>query len=98
MNRRGATLAPGTSIDGLTIEAVLGEGGFGAVYRAVGIDGVPRALKVSNVAARLLPAQQLAWQQNEVEALTRLRHPSLVQVERFGVTDDGCFYLAMELV
>ena len=98
MNRRGATLAPGTSVNGLTIEAVLGEGGFGAVYRAVGIDGVPRALKVSNVAARLLPAQQLAWQQNEVEALTRLRHPSLVQVERFGVTDDGCFYLAMELV
>jgi eukaryotic-like serine/threonine-protein kinase len=98
MSRRGASLAPGTRIDGLTIELLLGEGGFGAVYRAVGPDGKACAVKVSNVAAQRLPALQLAWQQNEVEALTRLRHPSLVRVERFGVSSDGRFYLAMELV
>jgi len=96
--RRGDTLAPGTRVGDLTIEALVGEGGFGAVYRASDAVGRTCALKVSNVAAQRLRALQLSWQQNEVEALTRLRHPSLVQVEKFGVTDDGRFFLAMELV
>ena len=98
VRRRGDTLAPGTRVGELVIEALLGEGGFGAVYRAIDPGGKHCALKVSNIAAQRLRALQLAWQQNEVEALTRLRHPSLVQVEKFGVTDDGRFFLAMELV
>jgi tetratricopeptide (TPR) repeat protein len=98
MARRGDILEPGTRVGGMTIERQLGEGGFGAVYRATDGDGRPVAIKVSSVVAQHLRALQLSWQQNEVEALTRLRHPSLVQVESFGVTDDGRFYLAMELV
>jgi eukaryotic-like serine/threonine-protein kinase len=97
VRRRGDTLAPGARVGDLTVEELLGEGGFGAVYRATS-GGRAFAVKVSNVAAGRLRALQLSWQQNEVEALTRLRHPSLVQVERFGVTDDGRFYLVMELV
>ena len=36
--------------------------------------------------------------QNEIEAMRRLAHPSVVQVFDAGITDDGCVYIAMELV
>lgn len=94
---RARPLAPGSCIGDLTIEQMLGEGGFGAVYRALDREGRPCAVKVSNVAVERLRAPQLAWQQNEVEALARLRHPSLVNVMGHGTTAEGHFYLVLEL-
>src|SRR5262245_54899808 len=95
---RARPLAPGARVGELTVEGLLGEGGFGAVYRAVDTAGQACAVKVGNVAVEHLRAPQLAWQQNELEALARLRHPSLVDVKGFGTMTEGFFYLVLELV
>ncbi len=92
------TLAPGTQVDTYVIEDVLSSGGFGIVYRARDARRQPVAIKVSKHSARSITAQQLVWQQNEIEALTRLRHPSLVEVLGYGFLEDGRLYLVMELL
>jgi tetratricopeptide (TPR) repeat protein len=91
-------LAPGTWVGAYVIENVLSSGGFGVVYRARDAAGQPVAIKVSKTSAKSITAQQLVWQQNEIEALTRLRHPSLVEVLGYGFMEDGRLYLVMELV
>ncbi len=88
----------GTVVDGrYRIEAVLGVGGLGVVYRAqhTGL-GRPVALKV------LLP--ELAGFEDirrrfarEAKALSTLVHPQIVAVSDFGDAD-GIAYLAMELL
>ncbi len=93
-----SALAPGTVVGAYVIESVLSAGGFGVVYRARDAQQRPVAIKVSKHSARSITAQQLVWQQNEIEALTRLRHPSLVEVLGYGFMDDGRLYLVMELV
>src|SRR5262245_8179368 len=91
-------LAPGTPIGACVVEDVLSTGGFGVIYRGKRADDQPVAIKVGKVPAHALTAQQLVWQQNEIEALTRLKHPSLVDVQGFGFLPDGRIYLVMELV
>lgn len=83
---------------GFTILAEIGGGGFGTVYRARGRGGNEVALKVARTAASRLSAQELAWQENEIEALLQLDHPSLVKILGHGLTDEGCIFIAMELV
>jgi tetratricopeptide (TPR) repeat protein len=91
-------LAPGTLVGAYVIESVLSSGGFGVVYYARDRSQRRVAIKVSKHSAKSITAQQLVWQQNEIEALTRLRHPSLVEVLGYGFMDDGRLYLVMELV
>jgi tetratricopeptide (TPR) repeat protein len=91
-------LAPGTPVGAYVIENVLSSGGFGVVYRARDAHQKLVAIKVSKHSAKSITAQQLVWQQNEIEALTRLRHPSLVEVLGYGFMDDGRLYLVMEMV
>ncbi|HYI03142.1 serine/threonine-protein kinase PknK [Hyalangium sp.] len=91
-------LTPGTLVGTYVIEDMLSSGGFGVVYRARDPEQRQVAIKVSKHSARSITAQQLVWQQNEIEALTRLRHPSLVEVLGYGFMDDGRLYLVMEMV
>ncbi len=91
-------LAPGTPVGAYLIESVLSSGGFGVVYRARDAQQRQVAIKISKHSARSITAQQLVWQQNEIEALTKLRHPSLVEVLGYGFMEDGRLYLVMELV
>lgn len=91
-------LSPGTTVGGYTVEEPLGTGGFGVVYRARHVSGRRVAIKVSKRPAAALSTQLLLWQQNEIEILTRLHHPSLVEVLSYGFLADGRLYLAMELV
>ncbi len=91
---------PGRVVDGrYRIGQRLGHGGFGAVYAAAHTGtGQPVALKVLNVA---LSADNAAivrrfWQEAQVTA--RLRHANTVRVFDVGQTEEGAFYLTMELL
>ncbi|MDY7226056.1 serine/threonine-protein kinase PknK [Hyalangium rubrum] len=92
------SLPPGTMVGEYVIDSVLSSGGFGVVYHARDPDQRQVAIKVSKHSAKSITAQQLVWQQNEIEALTRLKHPALVEVLGYGFLDDGRLYLVMELV
>ncbi|HEX8818438.1 MAG TPA: serine/threonine-protein kinase, partial [Archangium sp.] len=69
-------LPPGTRIDGDVVEAVLGSGGFGTVYRVRGPDGYRSALKLLPLDEGPERAER-AWR--EVSLGTRLHHPNLVR-------------------
>jgi TPR repeat protein len=78
------------------IEGTLGRGGMGVVYRARD----PRTDQA--VAVKVLAAgvdeRQLARFRREARALTRLRHPGVVEVLDAGVDPAGAAWLAMSLV
>ena len=96
--RHGTRYEIGTRLDAFVIESFIAEGGFGSVYRASHDRLGPVALKVSHVPANELSTECLALQQNEIEALLQLRHPSLVRVLDHGALSDQRHYLALELV
>ena len=89
----------GRDVDGrFTIEARLGAGGMGTVYRAVQHSvGRPVAIKIVNprlVSDPLVIKRFL----REAKLTSRLSHPHAVAVLDFGQTRDGLFYLVMELL
>ena len=85
----------GAKIDGYTLEETLGEGGYGEVWSARDDAGRRAAVKIFKQPEST--AQQLLVQQNEIEALARLRHPSLVELYSYGAIEGVGLYLAMEL-
>ena len=88
-------LPPGTRIGGDVVEALLGAGGFGTVYRVRGPDGHRTALK-------LLPLDERAergWR--ELSIGTRLHHPNLVRLlgmGRWPHAEPRFLWLRMELI
>lgn len=90
----------GTVIAGrYRLERVLGTGGMGAVFAATHVvtDGQV-ALKLLHpwVAAMAPGAKERLLE--EARAITRVRHPAVVQVFDAGVTEDGAPFLVMELL
>src|ERR1700759_3331448 len=89
----------GASLDGqYRIEALLGKGGMGAVYKARHI------LLGDQVAIKVLPpemrsnAEWLRRFQREGQAARRFRHANAVTVYDLRTTSDGMIYLVMEYV
>jgi len=91
-------LPPGSTIGEFVVADVLGEGGFGTVYRAHGPGGDTVAIKVFKRHAASLQTRLAASEQNEIEALLRLNHSSLVQLRSYGYLPQGGLWLVMELV
>src|ERR671924_66954 len=89
----------GGALDGqYHIEAMLGKGGMGAVYRARHI------LLGDKVAIKVLPPQMrnnaewLRRFRREGQAARRFRHPNAVTVYDLRTTSDGLIYMVMEFV
>jgi eukaryotic-like serine/threonine-protein kinase len=88
----------GQSIDDrYRIDAVIGKGGMGTVYRAT------RLLIGDEVAIKVLHNGQEDSQaaerfRREAQAAARLKHPNAVSIYDFGVSKDGLQYLVMDLV
>src|SRR6516165_12337023 len=92
-----AALAPLPQIPGYEVEAVLGRGGMGIVFRARHLRlNRPVAIKMLLGGAYAGP-RDLARFQREAEAEAGLRHPHIVQVHDVG-EHDGRPYFTMELV
>jgi serine/threonine-protein kinase len=89
----------GRVIDGrYEIQARIGEGGMGVVYKArqISIDRVI-ALKMLNAQM----AQDQTWVQrfyNEAKACSRLQHPNTIRMFDFGQTQDGRLFMTMEFL
>lgn len=89
----------GSTIEGkYRIDAKIGAGGMGAVYRA------QRLLIGDQVAIKILHAEHVSEPQaterfrREAQAAARLKHANAVSIYDFGVTREGLGYLVMELV
>jgi len=93
----GAAPAPPPEIEGYTVTDRLGEGGMGAVWRAVQHSARRQvALKMLGIGAFGSEKAQARFER-EVELTARLEHPNIARVYDSGV-DKGIYYYAMELV
>ncbi|HUG52287.1 MAG TPA: protein kinase [Vicinamibacteria bacterium] len=97
--RTPAEVQAGTTLAGrYLLEARIGSGTFGTVFRAKHAElGHAVAVKVLQGSATASP-DSLARFRREGIAACRVRHPNAVQVMDFGVTPGGVAYLVMELL
>jgi serine/threonine protein kinase len=97
-------LSPQTLLDNrYIVEQLLGEGGMGAVYKALDLRIPGRVCAVKEMSALTIPAsdRQQAIQsfQQEAELLARLNHPNLPKVhDRFEDIGTDRHYLVMDYV
>ena len=90
-------LAAGDRLSHYRVEAKLGQGGMGAIYRAY--DTTLRR----QIALKVLPPEPLDSQgsearlMREARAASSLNHPNIVEIHEVG-SDNGVDFIAMELV
>jgi serine/threonine-protein kinase len=92
------SLEPGTQVGEYVLEAKLGQGGFGTVYRATHpVIGKAAAVKVLSRRCSENP-QMIARFVSEARAVNQIRHPNIVDIFAFGKLEDGRPYYVMELL
>lgn len=80
------------------VDALLGAGGMGAVYRAEHVHMKKQvALKVLHRTMTAMP-EVVARFEREAVAAARIEHPHVASAKDFGKLDEGSFYLALEYV
>ncbi|HEY4055076.1 MAG TPA: serine/threonine-protein kinase [Kofleriaceae bacterium] len=89
----------GRDLDGrYTVLEKLGQGGMGAVYRAQQ-HSIDREVAVKVVNSSLITDGEVIKRfLREAKIASKLEHPNVVGVLDFGQTDDGVFYIVMQLV
>ncbi len=88
----------GRTIDGrYRIDAPLGSGGMGAVFRATQLP-VERPVAVKLLRASEASEALATRFRREARAIAALRHPQIVQLIEFGEAESGEHYLVMELI
>ena len=86
-------LDPGSRIGPYEVEAPIGSGGMGAIYRAREVEsGRPVALK------RMLEGGDVAQFEIEARLLAHLDHPRVVSVIDHFTDDDGTYTIVMDLI
>lgn len=93
-------LAEGTEINGrYRIRNMIGQGGFGAVYRATNIaTDQDIAIKLLAVSLDSDDSDQIQRFFAEAQVTAALKHPNTIRVFDFGQTEGGALYIAMELL
>ena len=77
---------------------LLGEGGLGAVYRAVQ-NPVGREVAVKTIIPRQGMEEELRQRFfREAKACAGLRHPAVVTLHDYGADEDGLLYMVLELI
>jgi non-specific serine/threonine protein kinase/serine/threonine-protein kinase len=94
----GDALPPGARLGRYRIEALLGRGGMGEVYRAEQLEPVRRTVALKLLRARRLDARHLAYFEVERQLLAQMRHPAIAQVYDADTTADGHPFFAMEFI
>lgn len=77
--------------------STLGSGGMGVVYRALDIL-LKKEVAVKTLRTTDLNADQVRRFQSEAKALSNLKHPNIVEVMVFGLTEDNVAYMVMTFV
>ncbi|MEM8964720.1 MAG: protein kinase, partial [Acidobacteriota bacterium] len=80
------------------LEAVIGAGGMGTVYRAVRSDDFHKVVAVKVLRPGLAAASTVRWFERERQILAELDHPAIVRLIDGGATPDGLPYLVMDHV
>jgi len=95
-SRRGDDPALGKVIAGrYRLEARIGEGGMGIVYRARHVL-IDRVVAVKLIRPDLRGETHLrAWMLREARAANRVDHAHIIDIHDIGETDEGELYLAM---
>jgi serine/threonine-protein kinase len=98
MSQRDEPLAAGTPVGEYEVLGLLGEGGFGAVYRAVHpVIGKHAAIKVLKREFSSQP-DMVARFVSEARAVNQIRHKNIIDIFSFGVLPDGRQFFVMELL
>jgi serine/threonine protein kinase len=80
------------------IDALIGQGGMGAVYRATHLE-LDRVIALKVVLPDYVSSgETLERFRREARAAARLNHPNVITIYDFGVLGNGRAYLAMELL
>jgi predicted Ser/Thr protein kinase len=96
-DRTTVYLAPGTVFQGLEIQAVIGQGGMGVVYRARQTS-LDRLVAVKVMSDRLAGDSDFVRRfEKEARAMAALSHPNIVAVYSYGIDAGRCF-IVMEHV
>lgn len=92
-------LKPGQIFDDkFELQAVLGAGGIGTVYKAIQLD-CDRTVALKLLHNHIAEDEEYrARFLREAKALSRLQHPNIVTVYHLGLSFSGSPYLAMELI
>lgn len=80
------------------IDALLGEGGFGAVYRATQLRPVCREVALKVIKFGMDTRRVLARFEAERQTLAIMNHPGIARLIDAGVTASGRSYFVMDLV
>ncbi|WP_146151993.1 serine/threonine protein kinase [Ahniella affigens] len=80
------------------LQAIIGEGGMGAVYLAEQTEPVQRKVAIKVTRVDLSSGHRLARFESERQILATLKHPNVAQVFDAGDTSEGFPYLVMEFI
>jgi serine/threonine-protein kinase len=89
----------GQVLDGkYRLDALLAEGGMGAVYRATHVM-LGKTVAIKLIRSAIVASPEIVRRfQREARAATALNHPNIVSVYDLGQTPDGTLYIAMEYI
>ncbi|MFO0676006.1 MAG: protein kinase [Polyangiaceae bacterium] len=92
-------IAPGTVVaDRYRIEALLGKGGMGSVYRAEHVH-MRKLVAVKILHGKMSSSEEVVMRfEREAIAMANIDHPNVTMAHDFGRLDDGSFYLVLEYV